>query len=188
MIQNKYIIICLFLGLTTQALAQDFIIGSKYGYGKSNYKRQSDGLMISSEPTHRVGISLEFSPYFSRFFVVSGIEYETNKLGNSISIPLGIRITLGKTLRPFFEAGGFFSYPLLSKQTDYTLEKDFGARVGGGLIYYINKRWRTELGYFYRFGFKSVLREEIQLPMDQVTIEQYDLRAGNLELCVKYRF
>ncbi len=184
----KYIVICLNLGFTLQSFSQDFIIGPKYGYGKTTYKRQSDELIIPSQPNQRIGISLEFSPYYSKFFVVSGIEYETNDLGSSLSIPLGIRIAIGNTFHPFIEAGGYFSYPLKSKQTEYTLETDLGARVGLGLMYFINKRWRIELGYFYRFGFKGVLGEEIQLPLGQVTIEQYDLRAGNLELVVKYRF
>lgn len=168
--------------------AQDFIVGVRYGYGKSAYVRQSDDLMIPARSTHKTGISLEFSPFYSKLFVVSGIEYETNDLGSSLSIPLGFRIALGNTFRPFFELGGYYAHPLKSKQTNYTFTRDVGIRVYGGLMYAINKRWRVELGYLHRFGFKGILGEQIQLPIGQITYEQYDLRAGNLELGIKYRF
>jgi hypothetical protein len=186
--QYKYILICLLLGFTINLAAQDFILGARYGYGKSAYKRQSDGLMISARSTQRIGISLEFSPFYSKLFLVSGIEFETNNLGSTLSVPLGFRITLGNTFRPFIELGGYYTHPLNSKQSDYTITRDLGIKAGIGGIYSINKRWRIELGYFHRFGFRGVLGEEIQLPLGQVTFEQYDLRAGNLELGVKYRF
>jgi hypothetical protein len=185
---NKYILIFLMLGFALCSTAQDFILGARYGYGKAAYKRQSDDLMISAQTTQRVGLSLEFSPFFSKFFVVSGFEYEINDFGSSLSIPLGIRIALGNTLRPFIEAGGYYSHPLNSKHTDYTITRDLGARVGVGCIYVINKRWRLEIGYFHQFGFKGALGEEIELPLGQVSFEQYDLRAGHLALGVKYRF
>jgi hypothetical protein len=184
----KYILIGLFLGLTVSLAAQDFILGTRYGYGKAAYKRQSDGLMIPAMTTQRVGISLEFSPFYSKLFVVSGFEYETNNLGSSLSVPLGLRISLGNTFRPFIELGGYYTHPLNSNQSDYTITRDLGVKAGAGGIYSINKRWRIELGYFHRFGFKGILGEEIQLPLGQVTFEQYDLRAGNLELGIKYRF
>ena len=176
------------LGFTVSMTAQDFILGARYGYGKATYKRQSDGLMIPAKSTQRVGITFEFSPFFSKFFVVSGIEYETNNLGSSLSIPLGLRISLGNTFRPFIELGGYYTHPLNSKQSNYVITRDLGVKVGAGLLYSIDKRWRIELGYFHRFGFKGILAEEIELPLGQVTSEQYDLRAGNLELGVKYRF
>lgn len=184
----KYILTCFLLGFSIHLLAQDVIVGVRYGYGKDAYKRQSDGLMIAARPTHRMGISLEFSPYFSKLFIESGIVYETNDLGTSLSIPLSFRITLGNTFRPFLDIGGYYNHPLRSKQTIYLFTRDLGAKIGGGLIYSINKKWRIELGYFHRFGFKGTLGQAIQLPLGQITYEQYDLRSGNLELGFKYRF
>jgi opacity protein-like surface antigen len=186
--QWKNIVCMLILGLTIQAYSQDFILGARYGYGKASYKRQSDGLMIPNHAMHRMGISLEFSPYFSKLFLVSGIEFETNDLGSSLSIPLGFRVCIGNKFRPFLELGAYYSHPLRTRDTIYTITRDAGVRAGAGLLYTLNKRWRIELGYFHRFGFKGVLGEEIPLPAGNVTFEQYDLRNGNLELGVKYRF
>ena len=184
----KSILVFLILSFSVYLNAQDLIIGVRYGLGKAAYKRQSDNLMIAARPTHKAGISFEFSPFYSKLIVLSGIEYETNDLGSSISIPFRFKIAPGNTFRPFFELGGYYAHPLHSKQTQYILTRDIGISVGGGFMYAINKRWRIELGYLHRFGFKGFLGEEIQLPAGQISYEQYDMRAGGIDVGVKFRF
>jgi hypothetical protein len=184
----KNIIIILILSLSVKSFSQDFTVGVNYGFGMANFKKQSDASKTQLYSFQKLGLSFEFSPYFSKFFVVSGINYETNSLGNMLTVPFGFKICVGESFRPYVKLGGYYSHVLRSKQEDYILNEDLGIEFGFGVLYSLNKRIRIEFGYSQRFGFKGAVEEEIMLPLNQISYEKYDLRAGNLELGLKYRF
>ncbi|MBA7545689.1 hypothetical protein ES705_38061 [subsurface metagenome] len=168
--------------------AQDFIIGAKLGMGNSFYKRQSDELETARYLTQKYALSFEYSPYFSRFLIVSGIEFDKNSLGSTVTIPLGFRITVGKSVQPFIEGGGYYTVNLKDKSEEYILKNHIGVRIGLGIFYKINRNWRIEAGYFWKFGLAPGLDEEILLPGNQVEYEHYNLYGQNIELSVKYLF
>jgi len=178
----------LFFIMQQHAVGQDFILGLKYGYGTSSFVRQSDDRKTPAYTTHKVALTTEFSPYYSKLFIASGLEYEMHELANGLTIPLSVRIVLGKTIRPFFEGGGYFTYSFTDPQDDYIVKNDLGAKVAAGIMLYLKQHWRLELGYYYRAGLTPALEEEIPLPLDQVTTEEYRRKAGTVEIAVKYRF
>lgn len=184
----KYIFIIILLSKVAHSSAQDVIIGVNYAYGKASYQRQSDDLTIAARSTQQAGLIVEYSPYFSRLNLISGINYESNDLCTYLTLPLDFRISLGNNLQPFFELGGYYAHPISSKQSRYTVTRDLGVRIGAGLMYRIDKRWRIELAYFHIFGFRGLLEEEVQLPLGQSTREKYDQRSGSLRIGLKYRF
>lgn len=167
---------------------QDFILGVKYGYGTHSFIRQSDDKKTPSYTTQKIGLVTEFSPYYSHLFIISGIAYEINDLGNSISVPLTARIVLGNTVRPFFEGGGYFNYFLADSSGVYSLKNDLGANLMAGILVHIKKHVRIELGYTYRFGLTTALGEEIMLPGGQDMQEEYRRKSGSIDFCIKYRF
>jgi hypothetical protein len=168
--------------------SQDIIIGIKYGYGNGTYKRFDNSQKTASSKFNQYGISLAYSPYYSKLSVESSIEYEINDLADYIYIPVGFRITFGKKLRPFVECSGYYSILMKSNSEEYIMKNDYGARLGLGLMYAIDKRWRIEAGYYRRYGFGSPLNEKIQIPVNTYTLEKNRFSSYNIELAVKYRF
>jgi hypothetical protein len=185
---RKWILAILFLILFFNLHAQDINIGLKYGFGNSVYSRMVDDVKTNEYQFNKTAFIIEFSPYFGKIFICSGVEYKMNDLGKMISVPLTFRLAFYKKIRPFIEGGAYYNYILDSKDSYYSLTNDIGAKVGMGLLFYIGKRWRIESGYYNRFGFTGGLQEEILLPLEQVQIEDYRLREGSFEFCVKYRF
>lgn len=184
----NYLIILLLYCIPTHVTAQDFILGLKYGYGNSTFTRQSDNLKTPTYKTHKAMLIAEFSPYYSRLFIITGAAYEMNDLSQNITIPFTLRVVFGKTIRPFIEGGAYYSYVLNDESDDFTLKNDLGANVMAGLLINLGKNWRLELGYNYRFGFTKALEEEILLPLNQVMLEEYRRKSGSVDLGVKYRF
>lgn len=168
--------------------AQDFIIGVKYSVGNSIYKRQSDEWETEKYITQCYGLTLEFSPYFSKFFIVSGVDLETNSIGNSFMIPLALRIAFGKNFKVFIEGGGYCSFARKNKTEKYTLVNNFGAKAGLGMQYKIDKNWIAEVAYAGKFGLTPRLEEKIIIAGYQTQIEKYSVISHQLELSVKYRF
>ncbi len=185
---KKFTLLICFIILPVANFAQGFIVGAKFGVGSSMYKRQSDGLKITDNFTQRYALSLAFSPYFSKFLVVSGVEYETNHLTTDLMIPLGLRIAIGDKFKGFIEGGGYFTISVKSKSESYTSKNDIGGRAGIGLQYKINRNWIIELAYFGKFGFTPRLEEEIVIPGNQIQYEKYRLTSHQIELCVKHSF
>lgn len=183
-----YFIILFAFSFTFQAKAQDFILGLKYGYGNSTFIRQSDNLKTPTYKTHKAALIAEFSPYYSRLFIITGAAYEINDLSQNITIPLTLRVVFGKTVQPFIEGGAYYSYVLNDESDDFILKNDLGAKVMAGLLINLGKNWRLELGYNYRFGFTKALEEEILLPLNQVMLEEYRRISGSIDLGIKYRF
>ena len=180
--------IFLLLTIVCPAMGQDFIIGMKYGYGNTTFTRQSDNRKTPAYSSHRASLVAEFSPYYSRLFIISGIEYEIQDLTNSLNIPLTLRIVLGNTIRPFLEGGGYFTYSLTSQAEMYTIKNDLGAKISAGLSIHLNKKWRLEAAYIYYAGFTTALEEKLLLPLDQYTLEEYRRRSGFATIGIKYRF
>jgi hypothetical protein len=174
--------------LSSPFYAQDINVGLKYAFGNTVYSRATDNVKTNNYQFNKGAIVLEFSPFMGKFFICSGVEYKTNDLGSIISVPLTFRLAFYKKVRPFIEGGAYYSYILHSNDDYFTLTSDIGAKAGLGLLIYFNKRWRAEAGYYNRFGFTGGLEEEVLLPLSQVQIEEYKLREGSLEFCVKYRF
>ena len=170
------------------AESQDIIVGVKAGIGNVKFQNQNTSAILKGNTVTRAGISLAFCPYFSKMFIVSGAEFESSKIGNFISVPLGIRLAFGEKVKPFFEFGGYYSFALNSKIDKYLLKNNAGARVGLGIEYALDKRTRLEIGYFQRFSLNPAIEEEIELPANQYAYDGYLMRGGNLEIGVKYRF
>jgi len=168
--------------------AQDYILGLKYGYGSNTFIRQSDNKKTSAFATHKLGLVAEFSPYYSHFFIISGIEFEMNNLDKGITIPLSLRVVFGNTVQPFIEGGGYYHYSLTDLSEDFFLKNDLGAKVMAGFLIKLNKNIRLELGYNYRVGITKALEEEIILPLNQIMLEEYRRKSGSIDLSVKYRF
>jgi hypothetical protein len=181
-------IISLILLIGIPAAAQDFIIGVKYGYGNVNYIRQSDDRELTKSPQNRIAVVMEFSPFLAGMYFISGVEYISNEYTSSLSVPLTIRISVGTKLRPFIEGGGYYNFCLTDKPDDFIVKNDLGAKTGAGLLLIPNKRLRIDAGYYWRFGLTTGLGEEILLPLGQIQYEEYQLREGNLEISLKYRF
>ncbi len=184
----KVCTIFLLLTFMCTAKGQDFIIGMKYGYGNTTYSRQSDNRKTPAYSTHRASFVAEFSPYYSRLFIISGIEYEIQNLTNSLTIPLTLRIVLGNTIQPFVEGGSYFTYSLTDQAEMYTIKNDLGAKISAGLSMHLNKRWRLEAAYIYYAGFTTAFEEKVLLPLDQYTLEEYRRRSGFTTIGIKYRF
>jgi opacity protein-like surface antigen len=183
------IVMPLFLFLLISVVnAQDFIIGIKYGNGKDLYKRIDKSDRSSLMRLKQYGISLAYSPYYSKLSIESSIEFEKNDSASYLYFPLGFRIALGKRLRPFFEGGVYSSILKDSNTRKFMMKNDFGARLGIGVLYALNKRWRVEGGYYKRYGFGSPLIYKRQQPGDTYTTEKYRFSAYNIELALKYRF
>jgi len=185
---KRLILFIAIANISTIALTQDFSFGAKLGIGNSIYKRQSDGEKTPKYLTQKYGLSLEFSPYFSKFFILSGADFEINSLGNSMMIPLDLRIIIGKDFRFFIEGGGYYSISLKSKSEQYSLKNDLGLRAGIGLQYKITRNWLIETAYIGKFGFTPHLEEEIYLPGNQIQYEKYTVMFNQIQLSLKYRF
>ncbi|MBN1597371.1 MAG: outer membrane beta-barrel protein [Bacteroidales bacterium] len=184
----KYLTLISLLFFSYACLAQDLTIGIKYGIGVSDYKKVSDNEKISGQELQAVGLSLEYSPYYSRFFIIFGANYEMAKMGNYLSIPLDFRVTLGNNLRMFGQFGGYYSINILDDTDDYTLNNHYGLRAGAGILWLINKRLRLEGCYNYRHSLVSALDEEVLLPLNQVQTDEYKINSGIFEFAFKYRF
>jgi hypothetical protein len=169
-------------------LGQDFSIGAKIGYGNSIYKRQSDGEKTPKYFTQKYGFSVEFSPYYSKFFILSGAEFEINELGNRMMIPLSLRIIIGQDFRFFIEGGGYYNISLKNKSEKYIQMNDIGLKAGIGFQYKINRNWLIETAFIGKYGFTAHLEEEIVLPGNQIDFEKYTLMFHQIELSLKYRF
>ena len=185
----KILFIFFLVQLCSHLNAQDFIIGVKYGNGKGSFKRVSNSAHTADSRINQYGISLAYSPYYSKFSLESSIEYEKSDLADYLYIPLGFRITLGKRLRPFLECGGYYSVLNTSHSAeDYMMKNDYGARFGLGLVFAADRKWRIEAGYYRQFGFGSPLVEKIQVPINTYVTEKNRFSAYNFELALKYRF
>jgi opacity protein-like surface antigen len=183
------LLVPLFLMLcSTTVNAQDFIMGIKCGTGKGTFKRIDKSNFTASVKSRQFGISLAYSPYYSKLSLESSLEFENNDSSNYIYIPLSFRITLGKRLRPFFEGGVYYSIQSDSHTKNFITKNDYGARLGIGLLYAVNKRWRIEAGYYKRYGFGNPLIYKRQQPGSSYVTEKYRFSADNIELAFKYRF
>ena len=186
--KKRLILFIAVINISIITLCQNFSVGAKFGIGNSIYKRQSDGENIPKYSTQKYGFNLEFSPYFSKFYILSGAEFEINDLGNSMIIPLSLRIIIGRDFGVFIEGGGYYNISLKSKSEQYILKNDLGLRAGVGLQYKITRNWLIEAAYIGKFGFTPHMEEEIQLPGNQIQYEKYTVLFHQFELNVKYRF
>lgn len=168
--------------------AQEFVVGAKFGIGNSRYKKQSDGFKTEKYLTQKYALSLEFAPYFSKFFIVSGLYFENNSLGTNLMVPLGLRLAIGKKFKGFIEGAGYYSKNLKTNSEDYILINGGGIKLGAGIQYKFDNNLLIELGYSGRFGFSPHMQKEIILPGYQITYEKYTLSSHQIELCLKYRF
>jgi opacity protein-like surface antigen len=168
--------------------AQDFIIGLKLGIGKGTFKQIENSQKTATTKILDYGLSLAYSPYYSKFSIESSVEYEKNDSGSYVFIPLGFRITFGKKWRPFVEAGGYYSFLTNSNANSFLMKNDYGVRLGLGLAYAVNKRWRIEAGYYKRIGFGGPLVENKPLPGNSFTSVKNKLSSYNVEVAFKYRF
>lgn len=185
----KIILFLLFITLIpVRTFTQEFVIGAKFGIGSSKYKRQSDDVKTENYLTQKYALSLEFAPYFSKFFIVSGFDFENNSLGTNLMIPLGLRIVVGEKFKGFIEGVGYYSIKLKTKSEDYILINGGGIKLGTGIQYKFDNHWLIEIAYSGRFGFSPHLKEEIILPGYQIIYEKYTLTSHQIELCLKYRF
>lgn len=178
----------LLLGGSILIHGQDFIVGIQYSIDNQNFIRHSDDFKTPDFKSSKIGLITEFSPFFSKFFISTGAEYMMNDIGNSISIPLTFRLALGEKIRPFIEGGAYYNYVLEDSEDEYIYKSDLGAKTEIGLLFILNKKWRIEAGYNYNFGFTPALEEEILLPLNQVSIEQYRRRESGFSFRVKHRF
>jgi opacity protein-like surface antigen len=178
----------LFFVCLSHVKAQDFIVGLKAGTGKGSYKRIDKTNRTTPIRYNQYGISLAYSPYISKLSFESALEFEKNDSASYIYIPMGFRITLGKKLRVFFEGGGYYSILNHSYTKKFIMKNDFGGRIGIGLIYAVNKRWRIETGYYRLFGLGSPLNYNRMQPGNSYITEKYKLSSYNVELALKYRF
>lgn len=170
------------------ANAQDFIVGIKYGYGNGSFKKMVNSEHTASTDFNQYGISLAFSPYYSKLSLESSLEYEKDDSADYVYIPLGFRISFGKRLRLFIQGGGYYSVLLNSHTKEFIMKDDYGAHLGTGLLYAIDKRWRIEAGYYRRFGFGSPMTKKILQPVNSYITEKHKFSAYNVELAIKYRF
>ena len=184
----RFCLLLIFFSLVMPVQAQDIVVGLRYGYGQNTFTRQSDAVKTPSYSTQKVGLVGEFFPYYSRLSVLSGVEYEFNKLGKSITLPLSVRILFGTTVRPFIEGGGYYTISLDKQSEDFILKNDLGAKAAAGLQINLNKHIRMDLSYTFRYGMTKALEEEILLPLNQVMIEEYKRKSGSIDLSIKYRF
>lgn len=184
---SRYILIIGIVFFSLVSNAQDFTFGIRTGYGNTIYKRQSDELKTEKYFTQKFGLSAEFSPYFSRFFIVSGTDFEFNDFGSSMMIPLGLRITVGNDFRVFIEGGGYYTINLKDKSEEYNLKNDLGVRAGLGMQYRFDRNWMIELAYFGKFGFTPRLEQEIPIPGNEIHYENYTQTFNQIEISVKYR-
>jgi hypothetical protein len=184
----RYLILIVIIAICPLLKGQDYLVGLKYGLGNMNYIRQSDNIKLKSGLDQKIGLVVEFSPFYSNLFFISGIEYEMSKYANILSIPLSIRLAFGKKFLPFIEGGGFYNSILESKTEDFVLKNHLGGKTGIGLMVAPNKSIRFDIGYFWRFGFTPGLEEEVLLPLDLIQHEEYKMHEGSLEFSIKYRF
>lgn len=182
------LVFLLYFFIFCKADSQSIDVGIKYSYGNQYFTRQSDNLKTPKYGTHRIMLAAEYTPYFSKLYVCSGLEYETYTLGTSLKIPLTIKFVPGKRISPFFEGGGFYTIILKEKTEDLMLVNDAGAKAGAGLRVRAGKKLICEIGYSYRFGLTTALEEEVLLPLHQVAIEEYRRKSGSFEISLKYHF
>ncbi len=185
---KKLILFIAIANISIITLGQSFSIGAKLGIGNSIYKKQSDEEKTPKYLTQKYGLSLEFSPYFSKFLILSGAEFEINSLGNCMMLPLSLRIIIGNDFRLFLEGGGYYNISLKSKSEQYILKNDLGLRAGIGFQYKITRNWLIETAYIGKFGFTPHLEEEIYLPGNQIQYEKYTMMFHQIELSLKYKF
>ncbi len=182
-------ILFILTSISPEALfSQDIYTGVDYSVGSMYYTRVSDNVKTGHYLLNRGELVVEFSPFLSHFLICSGIEFQLNKFGNSLSFPLTMRLSVGRKVRPFIEGGAFYIYSLHDNKDQFVLKNDLGVKFGIGLTYQLNKKWWIDAGYFGRFGFRSGLEEEITLPLEQLMIERYELTESCLTIGVKYRF
>jgi len=188
MILHKYLVVSLLFLVNSSLSGQDFIFGAKYGYGTVDYTRQSDNQELEVSPQHRVAFVMEFSPFLGSVYFISGLEYISNNYTASLSVPLTIRVTAGKKIRPFIEVGAYYNNCLTNRTENFTIKNDLGAKTGTGLLLAPNKWLRIDAGYFWRIGLTPGIGEEILLPLGQIQYEVYHLREGSFEVSIRYRF
>jgi hypothetical protein len=174
--------------LGNNIFSQDFIAGIRYGYGEGNYCKIDNAENVAFSKINQFGITMAYSPYYSKLSVESAFEFEKNDLANYLYIPLCFRITIGKIVRPFIECGGYYSFLIKDKSEDYIMKNDYGARVGGGLLFALGRKWRIEAGYFKKYGFAGALEKEIAIPVNSFTYEKSRISPFNIEFTLKYRF
>ncbi len=180
--------VLLILSGTMPLMSQSFTIGMKYGIGNNHYQRQSDDVETTDYRFNKGALVMEFSPFFSKLHIGTGVEFQTDDLGDILSFPLTARLAFGKKVLPFVEGGGYYNYVLNDIEDSFIMTNEAGAKAGCGLIFNLGKRWRFDAGYYRRFGFTAGLEEEIILPLDQIQTEYYKLREGSFEFSMKIRF
>ncbi|MGD2034456.1 MAG: hypothetical protein PVF73_05325 [Bacteroidales bacterium] len=187
MIKRVLICICV-VGIPSVGSAQSLVLGVKLGIGGTTYKKQSDGTESESYFSSKEALSVEFSPYFSKFYIVSGIDFETNSRENHLTIPLCLKVVIGKDFRFFLEGGGYYSFGLRSKTEEFQIKNDMGIRAGAGIQYKLNRNLILEAAYSGKFGFTPLMEEEVSLPGNQVKLEKYTINTHQFELGIKYSF
>lgn len=175
-------------GVIQQAHSQNFVAGIQYTIDKQYFVRQSDDLHTPTGESNKAGLILEFTPYYSKFFIASGAHYMMNDLGNSIMVPLTFRLALGKKIRPFAETGGYYNHVLEDISEDFSLKNDVGVLSEIGVIFSLSKHWRLEAGYNYILGLTPALEEEILLPLNQVSLEHYRRNERGFAFRAKFTF
>ncbi len=166
---------------------QDFLVGGKVGIGKATFRNQNTDERVD-ETISRYGLSLGFSPYFSKLFIQSGAEIETSSLGSFMTVPLTIRVAVGEKVRPYVDLGGYYSFSTRSKQDEFLVQNNGGLKAGLGMLYLLDKRWRIEAGLAFRYGLSPTFEEEILLPGNQSVFDPYLERSLSFELGMAYRF
>jgi hypothetical protein len=164
-------------GVIQQAHSQNFVAGIQYTIDKQYFVRQSDDLHTPTGESNKAGLILEFTPYYSKFFIASGAHYMMNDLGNSIMVPL-----------TFAETGGYYNPVLEDISEDFSLKNDVGVLSEIGVIFSLSKHWRLEAGYNYILGLTPALEEEILLPLNQVSLEHYRRNERGFAFRAKFTF
>jgi len=170
------------------AFAQDFTVGLKYGYGEGYFKMINSPAKTTFTTINQYELTLAYSPYYSKLSVESGVGIERKEFVDYFSVPLGFRIAIGKTVRPFIEGGVYYSFLMDDNSEEYIMKNDYGAQLGGGLQIALGRQWRFELGFLKKFGFANSLIEKKPIAGNLFIDEKSHISPFNAEVAIKYRF
>ena len=171
-----------------QIKSQDFILGVKYGVGGGKYVKSMDVTDIHSHVIHSFGLTMGFSPFFSRMAFISGLTYDLSTRADYITVPLGARIFVGNNYRLFLEGNLRYSFLTKDRDVNYNYVDVLGTNLTFGFEIASHSKMRWEFLITRSVDSKTSLIEERPAPFNQTTKVKYRFKGFFISTGYKIRF
>ncbi len=174
--------------ISSQVNGQDLILGAKYGFGSGKYLKPGEIKEINSSTIHTIGLSVGFSPFFSKMAIMSGVMYEFSPRVEYIAIPLGTRVFVGNKFRFVLEGGLQYAFLATNKDSEYKHVDVFRTELSTGLEYAPDRRIRFECMVTRKVDARTSLIEERIAPFNQTVELKYRFKGYVISTSIKVRF